>query len=150
MIPVLAYDNAPVAINSNTHRIVELAVAAAFGAYGANMGTITVPQHLNAAISAISHKDVPGAVKGNAAGITELTVTCACAWTANGAEMRTVRVPQNLNAAAVLLADDEVALGVKREEAPAAPKLAFAAASATHAAQVRAIAESKHLHARVA
>jgi hypothetical protein len=30
------------------------------------MGAITVPQHLHAMIQVISHKDVPGAVKGKA------------------------------------------------------------------------------------
>ena len=69
----------------------------------------------------------------------------------NVSKMRAVRVPQNLNAVVARVADDEVALGVKREEAPVAtPKLAIADATATHAAQVCTIAESEHLHARVA
>ena len=69
MIAPLAHDDAPVAINSNTHRAAESAVAAALGAYGAHMGAITVLQHLHAMIIAISHKDVPSAVKGDAPGI---------------------------------------------------------------------------------
>ena len=64
--------------------------------------------------------------------------------------MRAVRVSQHLNAVVALIADDKVALGVKREEAMVAPKLAIAAAFAAHTAQVRAIAESEHLHTRVA
>ena len=61
-----------------------------------------------------------------------------------------VRVSQHLNAVVVPVADDKVALGVEQEEAPAAPKLAIAAALAAHTAQVRAVAESEHLHTRVA
>ena len=68
MFAVVGHDNAPVAIDSNAKRVDELAVAAALGAYGAHMGAIAVPQHLNAMIIAISHKDVPGAVKGDAPG----------------------------------------------------------------------------------
>ena len=64
--------------------------------------------------------------------------------------MRAVRVSQHLNAVVAHLADDKVALGVKREEAPVGRKLAVAAALAAHTAQVRAIAESEHLHTRVA
>ncbi len=66
IVVVLAHDNPPVAINSNTSRETELAVAAALGANVAHKGAITVPQHLHAMISVISYKDVPGAVKGNA------------------------------------------------------------------------------------
>jgi hypothetical protein len=69
---------------------------------------------------------------------------------ADGAEMRAVRVPHNLNAVVGRVADDEVTNGVKRQEAIVATrtqKLAIAAAIATNAAQVRAIAESEHLHA---
>ena len=69
MIAVVGHDNAPVAIDSNVKRAEESAVAAASGAYSAHMGAITVPQHLHAMIIAISHKDVPGAVKGDAPGI---------------------------------------------------------------------------------
>ena len=67
-IKPVANGNAPVAINSNTSRVSELAVAAAFGAYGSHMGAITVPQHLHAMIILISHKDVLGAVKDDAHG----------------------------------------------------------------------------------
>ena len=61
----IAHDNAPLAINSNAARVGELAVAAALGAVGSNMGAIAVPQHLHAMITLVSYKDVPGAVKGN-------------------------------------------------------------------------------------
>jgi antitoxin component of MazEF toxin-antitoxin module len=60
----------------------------------------------------------------------------------------TVRVPQNLNAAVARVADDEVALGVKRQEAMVATPI-LATSIATNAAQVRAIAELEHFHARV-
>ena len=63
--------------------------------------------------------------------------------------MRAVRASQHLNAAVAPVADDKVALGVESEVAPVAPKLAIAAASAAHTAQVRAVAESEHLHTRV-
>ena len=66
MVAAVAHDNAPLAINSNAVRVGELAVAAAAGADGSNMGAIAVPQHLHAMITALSYKDVPGAVKGNA------------------------------------------------------------------------------------
>ena len=66
IVSTIAHDNAPLAINSNAARVDELAVAAAVGADGSNMGAIAVPQHLHAMITVVSHKDVPGAVKGNA------------------------------------------------------------------------------------
>ena len=66
MVVAVAHDNAPLAINSNAARVDELAVAAAAGADGSNMGAIAVPQHLHAMITLVSYKDVPGAVKGNA------------------------------------------------------------------------------------
>ena len=122
MTTVLAHDDAPVAINSNTKRAAELSVAFALGAYCAHMGAITVPQHLHTTITAISHKDVPGTVKGKANRIRELAVTCALA--ADGAEMRAVRVPHNLNSVVALVADDEVALGVKRAASASAAEQA--------------------------
>ena len=64
MVFAVAHDNAPLAINSNAARAGELAVAAAVGADGSNMGAIAVPQHLHAMITEVSYKDVPGAVKG--------------------------------------------------------------------------------------
>ena len=66
MVVAVAHDNAPLAINSNAVRAGELAVAAAVGADGSNMGAIAVPQHLHAMITAVSYKDVPGAVKAKA------------------------------------------------------------------------------------
>ena len=66
MVFAVAHGNAPLAINSNAARAGELAVAAALGADGSNMGAIAVPQHLHAMITLFSYKDVPGAVKGNA------------------------------------------------------------------------------------
>ena len=69
IVAPFAHDNAPLAINSNAVRVGELAVAAAAGADGSNMGAIAVPQHLHAMIILVSYKDVPGAVKGKAARI---------------------------------------------------------------------------------
>ena len=66
VIAVFANDNAPVPVNKNAKGTAELAVAAAVGADGSNMRAIAVPQHLHAMITAVSYKDVPGAVKGNA------------------------------------------------------------------------------------
>ena len=74
MIVRVAHDNASIAIDRETIRAVELAVAAALGADGSNMRAVTVPQHLNAMISIVSHKNVPGAVKGDAHGILKLAV----------------------------------------------------------------------------
>ena len=129
--------------------MVELAVAAALRADGSNMRAVTVPQHLNARITVVSHNDVPSTVKGDASGTLKLAVARALA--ANGAEMRAVRVPQHLDAVVTLVADDKVALGIKREEAPVAGnKLAAAAACTAKAPQVRPIAESKHLHTTIA
>ena len=51
-----------------------MAVAAAFGADGSNMRAVTVPQHLNAMITVVSHKNVSGALKGDAFGILKLAV----------------------------------------------------------------------------
>jgi hypothetical protein len=64
-----AHDSAPLAINRNAAKGVELAVAAAFAADGSNLGAVAVPQHLHTVILAVSYKDVPGAVEGKAANI---------------------------------------------------------------------------------
>ena len=74
IIARVAHNNAPIAIDSEIIRVVELAVAAALGADGSNMRAVTVPQHLNAIIFIVSHKNVPGAVKGDAPGILKLAV----------------------------------------------------------------------------
>ena len=74
MIARVANDNASIAIDSEIIRVVELAVAAASGADGSNMRAVTVPQHLNAMITIFSHKNVPGAVKGDAHGSLKLAV----------------------------------------------------------------------------
>ncbi len=74
MIDRVAHDNASIAIDSEMIRVVELAVAAALGADGSNMRAVTVPQHLNAMIVPVNHKNVPGAVKGDAQGILKLAV----------------------------------------------------------------------------
>jgi hypothetical protein len=69
IIIVIAHCNPPVSIDNNNAGTTELAVAAAVGADASNMRAITVPQHLHAVITAISYKDVPRSVKGNATGI---------------------------------------------------------------------------------
>ena len=74
MIVRVAHDNASIAIDSEIIRVAELAVAAALGADGSNMRAVTVPQHLNAMIALVSHKNVPGAVKGDAQGLIKLAV----------------------------------------------------------------------------
>ena len=68
MIAQIAHCNPPVSIDNNTKGIIELAVAAAYGADASNMRAITVPQHLHAVIILIGYKDMPRPVKGNARG----------------------------------------------------------------------------------
>ena len=74
MIARVAHNNASIAIDGGSIRVAELAVAAALGADGSNMRAVTVPQHLNAMIVLVSHKNVPGAVKGDAQGAIKLAV----------------------------------------------------------------------------
>ncbi len=74
IIGQVANDNASIAIDGKILRVAELAVAAALGADGSNMRAVTVPQHLNAVIDLVSHKNVPGAVKGDAPGMLKLGV----------------------------------------------------------------------------
>ena len=74
MMTRVAHDNASIAIDGEIIRVGELAVAAASGADGSNMRAVTVPQHLNAMIDLVSHKNVPGAIKGDAPGILKLAV----------------------------------------------------------------------------
>jgi hypothetical protein len=74
IISRVAHDNATIAIDSKIRRALELAVAAAFGADCSNMRAVTVPQHLNAMMVRVSHKNVPGVVKGDALGHSKLVV----------------------------------------------------------------------------
>ena len=75
MIARVAHNNASIAIDGEMMRVAELADAAALGADGSNMRAVTVPQHLNAMISIVSHNNVPGAVKGDAQGFLKLAVS---------------------------------------------------------------------------
>ena len=93
-------------------------------------------------IVAISYNKVTRAIKRNAPGTTELTVTCT--WAADGAQMQPVPVPQHLDATIAAVAHNKVALIIKRN-ITAALELPIAAALAAHAADVRAIAEPKNL-----
>ncbi len=68
----VAHDNVTIAIDSKIRRVIELAVAAAFGADCSNMRAVTVPQHLNAI--PVSHNNVPGVVKSDALRAMKLVV----------------------------------------------------------------------------
>ena len=66
-------------------------------------------------IVAISYNKVTRAIKRNARGTMELTVTCTSA--ADGAQMQPVPVPQHLDAMIVTVTHNKVALIIKRDTA---------------------------------
>jgi hypothetical protein len=88
-------------------------------------------------IAVINYNKVTRAIKRNALGTTELTVTCT--WAADGAHMQPVPVSQHLDAMIAAVAHNKVALIIKRN-ITAASELPVVAAPAAHAADVRAIA----------
>jgi hypothetical protein len=124
-----------------------LPVARAFAADGANMGAITVAQHLHAMIAVINNNNVTCGIERDARGMLELAGACSSA--ADGAEMRAVAVAQDLNTMEAVVGNNKVAFAVKRNTARAFSELPVAAAPAADGADAGAVAQPIHLHTRV-
>jgi len=149
MVPGVSHHDAPVAVDGNTaRRLVELSVAFAFVADGANMGAVAVAQHLHAMIAAFNNNNVTCGIERDTHGPFELAG--ACSFAADGAEMRAVAVAQNLNTMVATVGNNKVAFAVKCNTAIASSDLPVAAALAADGADVGAVAQPMHLHTIVA
>ena len=73
MIAILAHDDAPLVIDQNAVRTVELPVSTALAADGSYVAAVAVAQHLHTIITNVSYDDVACTVKRDAVGALELT-----------------------------------------------------------------------------
>ena len=113
------------------------------------MGAVAVAQHLHAMAAMFNYNNVTGGIERDARGIIELAG--ACSFSADGADMRAVAVAQHLNTMVAVIGYNKVAFAVKRDSIRVI-ELSIVAASVTLAADganVRAVAQPKHLHTMV-
>ncbi len=73
MIVDLTHDDAPLAVDQNAVRPVELPVSTAFAADGSHVAAVAVEQHLHSMIERVSYDDAACTVKRDAVGVVELT-----------------------------------------------------------------------------
>ncbi len=73
MIPTVAHDDAPLAVDHNAPRRVELPITTAFATNGSNVRGVGVAQQLHVVATSISYNDVAGTIQGDTKGIVELT-----------------------------------------------------------------------------
>ncbi len=110
MIAILAHDDAPLAVDQNAVRTVELPLSTALAADGSHVAAVAVAQHLHAMITHVSCDDVACTVKRDAAGFVKLT--SACSFAAYGAGASAVAESNNLQAMIHFVGDNNVALEV--------------------------------------
>jgi hypothetical protein len=72
MIPAVADDDAPLAVDQNATGIIELPICTAFAADGSHVAAVAVTQHLHSIIVFVSYDDVAYNVQRDAGGIVEL------------------------------------------------------------------------------
>ena len=89
---VVSHDDAPIAVDSDAAlRIIELTITCATAADRADMGSISIIQHLHAMIAIFNHNQLPRAVQRDTHRSIELAV--ACAPLADGPQVLPVAVP---------------------------------------------------------
>ena len=73
VVPAVAHDDAPLAVNCNAVGTVELPISTTLAAAkGSNVAAVTVSQNLHPMITVVGYNDVAGTVKRDAAGTVEL------------------------------------------------------------------------------
>ena len=113
MVEGVSHHDAPVAVDGNAAiRAIQLSVASAAAADGANMGTIAVAQHLHSMIVSFNDNNVTCSIERDTRGTIELAG--ACSFAADGAEMLAVAVAQNLNTMVVTVGNNKVAFAIKQ------------------------------------
>ena len=126
--------------------LVELPVAAALAADGADVGAVAEPMHLHTSVTLVKNSNVALAIDGDARGMVELSVACASA--ADCANMAAVAVAQHLHAMAFALRYNNVPRAIKRYAAGFI-ELPVPCSTAADAAQVHPVAVPQDLNATV-
>ena len=73
VVEEVAHDDAPLAVNCNAVRLVELPISTTLAATkGSNVAAVAVSQNLHPMITAVGYDDVAGTVKRDAVGLVEL------------------------------------------------------------------------------
>ena len=146
MIPTVTHDDAPLAVNRNAPRRVELPITTAFAANGSNVRGVVVAQQLHVMAVAICYNDVAGTIQGDAKGVAELT--CARAFTAYAPHLSSITVTENLHAMIAAVGHNNIALPIQRYAATTA-QLSRTTAFAAHAAHESTIVHTKYLNAAI-
>ena len=125
-------------VERNAAVATQLPRAAAFAANAADVGAITQPKYLNAAVAVpFMHDDVAVNVDGDAGGVGQLSLPTTLA--ADGADVRTVRVIQHLHAMITIINHNQMTGAIKRYT-PKTVELAVACALLADGPQVLPIA----------
>ncbi len=73
MVAAVAHYDAPLAVNHNAERLVELPISTTFATDGSNVAAIAVAQHLHSMIIELGYNDVACTIQRHADGPIELS-----------------------------------------------------------------------------